>query len=193
MSSLAQRFSLSKLLAVIVCIGLMTGAYFAGRWLLADLSEMNASAHRDNWRELTAVSSTEDWQEAHDSLQRAIELKPDDAFLYQQLAVIYEWKNLAVDLSFTDIERAESLYLAVDAYRSSAELRPAWPDGWAHLARMKAYILQIDDEFFRAFNNALLLGSTEPRVDQELRSLCPLISFFEVPESIDGFCSIAAE
>jgi hypothetical protein len=194
MSAVPQWLSLSKFLAAIVFLGLMSGVYLAGRWLLADLSEMNASAHLDSWRELGTVTSVDDWQDAHDSLQRAIVLKPEDAFLYQQLGVIYEFKNLAsVDVSFTPLERVESRYHAVDAYRKSAELRPAWPDGWAHLARMKAYILQIDEEFFQAFNNALLLGATEVRVDRELRPLCPLISFFDVPESLNDFCSIDTE
>lgn len=194
MSEASPRFSLDKLVAAIVCVCLLTGAYLAGRWLMADLGGANAARHQANWRELNAMSSKDDWQDAHDSLQRAIELKPDDAFLYEQLAIVFEFKYLTGgDLLFTEQQKEEARYSAVDAFRKSAHLRPAWPDGWAHLARTKAYISEIDDEFSQAFNNAISLGATEARVGNELRPLCPLIAYFDVPETISNFCSEETE
>lgn len=190
MNESSARFGLSSLIAVVLCIALLAGAYLAGRWLLADLSEMRASEHQENWSELGSVSTKQDWQDAYNSLQRAIELKPNDAFLYQQLGVMHELKVFAAeDLQLTELEIMQSRLSAAAAYKQSAILRPAWPDGWAHLARTKAYLVQLDDEFFQAFNNAVRLGSTEPRVDQELRPLCPLLAFFEVSEALSNFCS----
>lgn len=190
MNVTAPKFSLANLIAVALCIALLAAAYLAGRWLLADLSEMKASEYRENWRELGAVSSEQDWQDAHNSLQRAIELKPDDAFLYQQLGVLHELKVFAAEeLQLTELEIMQGRLSAAAAYKQSAILRPAWPDGWAHLARTKAYLLQLDDEFFQAFNNAVLLGSTEQRVDQELRPLCPLLAFYEVSSALRIFCA----
>jgi hypothetical protein len=194
LSETSSRLSLVSLPALVVCGLLLLGAYLAGRWLIADLGGVNASTHQANWRELDVMTSKADWQDAHDSLQRAIELKPDDAFLYEQLAIVFEFKFVkSGNLLFTEQQKEEARYSAVDAFRKSAQLRPAWPDGWAHLARTKAYISEIDDEFSQAFNNAISLGATEPRVDNELRPLCPVIAYFEVPDTIINFCSAETE
>lgn len=151
----------------------------AGRWLLADMALINARAQLDSWSSNGAVSSLEDWQQAYDSLQRAITLKPNEADYHRQLALLYEWKGFSVQAgSLPSEDFFEIRRQAVSAYRTAALLRPAEPISWSNLARMKALVIELDEEFDSALFSAMALGENIPRVNQELTYIASLSWFY---------------
>lgn len=175
MSNSASRSWLGTILLAVLLILLLGGVLLAARWLLADRAMADARAYLDSWAENQAVSSQQDWQQAHDHARRAIALNPRLADYHQQLALLYEWRGFSgTDAGLSDAAILSSRRLAAAAYRNAARLRPAWPQGWSHLARMKALAGELDEEFDDALRSAMALGRNDARVNLELTLVATL-------------------
>jgi hypothetical protein len=94
-----------------------------------------------------------------------MKLLPDSSEHYGLIALMHEWRFFVADSAVeTEADIIRFRQAAIDAQRRSAELRPAWPMGWAELARQKAMLGQEDEELLLALERALALGPNEESV-----------------------------
>lgn len=169
------RSLVSSFLLSIVLILLLGGILLASRWLLADIALTDATDRMNSWSENQAAFSVEDWQQAHDSLQRAIALKPGEAEYYRNLALLFERRSSALaGIRFGNEEIISFRKQAIAAHRTATNLSPAWPQSWSSLARMKAMEGELDEEFSAALNKAMVLGTYDARVNLELTFIATL-------------------
>jgi len=131
---------------------------------MADIAINNVKREFESWNELGIVSSLSNWASTRSELERAKSLNPNEPEYYRLEGLLYEWRFFVEGLPYSSTEMIAMRQRAIDAYRESAALRPAWPDGWAHLARQKALLGQVDAEFDLAIARATTLGAWEPRI-----------------------------
>ena len=94
------------------------------------------------------------WEQVQRYLWLASQLAPFDAQIQGELGQLYERR--VVDAR--DPESAPDLERALEYYRHSLALRPAWPDAWVDVALLKITQERLDAEFALALQRALTLG-----------------------------------
>lgn len=132
--------------------------------MLADIAIGNVEREFENWSEIGHITSLESWNDVQAELEKAKRLNRNEADYYQLQAVLHEWRYFASEQPYSSTELTASRQRAIDAYRTSTTLRPAWPEGWANLALQKAFQGQIDEELDLAIARATALGAWDPRV-----------------------------
>ncbi len=149
---------------VIMLLAALLGIYYTARWMRADLIVDEVLYQTEQWAAAGSVPNLETWQWAEAELRRAERLDPRKANTHRLLGVVQEWRPFVQGAPLTASQRVQFRNRAIDHYRDSARLRPAWPDVWAYLARQKAAMSLLDDEFSLALERADTLGQWQSRV-----------------------------
>jgi hypothetical protein len=160
---------------IVILLLLACGMWLGSRWMLADVSYTRVMSTLDTWRDNGAVTSLEDWELSRLQVDKLIAQQPDDPDFYRLLGLLHEWRSFAVngeEITFNEI--LASRRQAVEAYRQAARLRPAQPDGWTHLARLKILSGERDEEFRLALGNAINQGGNESGNIQEVAYITSL-------------------
>lgn len=155
-----------RLLALPLVAALALGSAAAASWMLGEIRLVDLRRTLEGWARAGEVGSLAEWDAARGELALSMKLLPDSGEQYGLAGQLHEWRFFVADspvVAEPDIIRTRQA--AIDAYRRSAELRPAWPLGWAELARQKAMLAQDDAEFARALHRAMTLGPNEESVD----------------------------
>jgi hypothetical protein len=100
-------------------------------------------------------------REAGRLFRAAFVLTPHDPELLQHGGRLYEWRSMTAE---GGAAATADLAQAIDHYRASLRIRPAWPYTWLDLATAKARGQQFDHEFQTAFAAALRFGPWETQV-----------------------------
>jgi hypothetical protein len=154
------------LLLVLAALLLWSG----GRLLLAGIADYQAEAFILDWEKSAVEPGERAWEVGHAAAQRAVELYPvADGERLDRLGRIYSWKQFRQPYGAAEAE--DSRRAALQAYREAVSVRPLWPYTWARLAHTKLYLLEIDDEFSHAFNQAFSLGPWRIGVNRELAQI----------------------
>lgn len=152
LSTLARR-SLALLAGL---IGLAT-LYGGAQLLVAGIAHYQASAFLENWEKQTSKPSAQAWLVAENAIQRAINTHPAANGKYlEKLGYIEQWREHGTPLE--DSNALASRQAAVQALRQATQARPTWPDAWAGLAYAKLTVLEFDDEFTHALQQAQHFG-----------------------------------
>ena len=134
--------------------------FIAGSWGLADIYYRPAKIELKNWRSGKIELADKDWDRLRLNLSKALELDADNPEIHEMLALAMEGRFL--NLASKDAGAQSSRQLALEHYRKSVLLRPAWPYAWAGLISVKYRLGQFDEDFFEALHNVVKLGPWEP-------------------------------
>jgi len=157
----ARSFYFLFSLAVIYSI------YVTTRGFLGEVSALQVGSRLEQWgseQGLETTLSPKEWHIALAEAEKALRYNPSPANYYIQLGALHEWRQSIDYENLAPTAENRHRQLAIEAYRRSISLRPAWPDGWIHLARQKALVNERDDELHFAMTRALTLGNNEPRI-----------------------------
>ncbi len=160
-----QRLAL--LLALILSLPLLYGG---GRLLLAAIAGYQTQAFLDDWASKREEPSPRAWQIAHAAAQRAVDLHPGSNGEYlERLGRVLQWQHFRQP--FGTAEAEPSRRAALEAFRAASQARPTWPYNWAALAYAKLYLLEFDDEFTHALQQARTLGPSRIEVNRTLAEI----------------------
>lgn len=128
-----------------------------GKLLVAGIAHYQAHAFIEHWEKQPTVPSEQAWDVAHDAIERAIAAYPgaNGAYLETQ-GYIQQWRAFGADLNDPEVKQYREA--AVQALRESVQARQTWPDAWAALAYAKLTLLEFDDEFTHALQQAQHFG-----------------------------------
>ena len=129
--------------------------------MLADIAIGNVEKELDAWRTTGRAPSLKSWANTQEELAYAKRLNSNDPNYFQLQGLLHEWRFFLADAPYSNDEGFSFRQQAITAYRTAITLRPAWPEGWAHLARQKAIAGQVDEEFDLAIERATTLGHWE--------------------------------
>lgn len=163
----AQRLpvGLAVLLGVVVCVAVLS-AWFMLPAAWSESSTLAARYTAEKWRNIgpKAVPPAE-WATARKRLEDGIQTTPDNPNLHAELAYLYVARAQAMGKLESDSPllptHHELMDLAIDHYRTAAQLRASFPYTWAHLALAKHYRGAHDAEMWAAFDQAMRFGRNE--------------------------------
>lgn len=123
----------------------------------AGIAHYQASAFIAHWEKQRSQPSEQAWQVAADAINRAIKYHPAANGTYlEKRGYIYQWQY--ADAALDEPTALASRHAAVQAQRDATQARPTWPDAWAALAYAKLSVLEFDDEFTHALQQAQHFG-----------------------------------
>ena len=154
----------TKGLYFILCLILLAGTVVSLRWFLGELSALPVRNSVGAWSSGERNPTAEDWDDALSKLDQALALAPELAGYQNTAGILYEWRAALSTNSINTDEVTRPRQQAMEAYRQAIQLRPAWPDSWAYLARQKALAGEPDEELRFALIRALTLGRNELRI-----------------------------
>ncbi len=150
---------LGALFLIGVCI-------LCARWGFADLLVTDAaerqSALLERARKTGEPPDALQLDAIRDDLVRARHLDPGNPAIAEQLGALYtsNVRNDGAAGALIGNQRANAL----EQYSIAATMRPTSPYAWTNLAWTYYYLGQVNTEFYRAMDNAILLGPWEPEV-----------------------------
>ena len=156
---------LSLFLVILSCWGLL----YSAKWLAAGYYADKVIEQRDLWESYGDIYFLEEWESALADINTAIALSDNKAEFYRLRGLLYEWRRVAPypeDDSLNPMQQLRQTIEiqtrarrnALDSYRQSAALRPAWSLVWYKVAYLKGMLDEFDDEFFDAMARAYDYG-----------------------------------
>lgn len=183
----AKPFTLRPplVLALLLSVALI---YSGSRLLLAGIASYQAQTFLDDWGAKGQEPSPRAWQIAEDAAQRAVSLYPGSNGEYlERLGRIQQWKQFRQPFGAPQADASRRA--ALETFRAASQARPSWPYNWAALAFAKLYLLEFDDEFAHALQQAKALGPTRIEINRTLAE----IGFLAWPRLDDGQRSATLE
>jgi len=141
--------------ALVVLVGL---CFHAGAMGLAHLQAMHAEHAMERWQVRGKVESERSMGDALASIDRAMQLHPDNPYLISLKARALEWR------AYSNGGAAKDYLQALTLYREAARLRPIWPDTRAEIINVKLNLGQQDPELDNLVQRAHQLGPYTPAV-----------------------------
>lgn len=164
------RNLLEKGLIVVAILVLLWCTAVAAAWGFADYYANQAYLLMEGWGDDEFVD--EQWQQAHQALQKALVLEAGHPTYQARMGRLYHIrlniKRGAREPIGTLRELGE---LARTHYRRSIEQRQYWPLTWAHLALLKRDLAEFDAELDEAIEKATRYGPWEPNVHRAIASV----------------------
>jgi hypothetical protein len=155
------------LLVLASAVGLLA---IGGRMTLAGLAHFQTQAFLDSWVAPATEPAPRAWAVAEQAAQRAVAWYPvANGLYYDRLGLVYSWQQFQQPYGAAAAQNSRKAALA--AYRAAVEARPTWPDSWTRLAHAKLYLLQFDDEFDQALQQAAALGPWRVGINRELTEI----------------------
>lgn len=149
----AARRGLALLAGVLGCAAI----YGGGSLLVSGIAHYQAQAFIEHWEKKPAVPTEQAWLIAEDAIQRAIAAYPASNGAYlETLGYIQQWRAFGAQLNDPAVQ--EYRQNSLTALRASTQARPTWPDTWASLVYAKLTVLEFDDEFTHAIQQAQHYG-----------------------------------
>lgn len=168
--NLSARIKHSALVLLLCC-----GSIWSLRLLQAELQTLSVRQQLERWSAAGQVSSLNNWEAQQSNLERARSLQPRQEDNHRLNGLLQEWRGHRIaNHTNTAEETLTSHRAAVQAYRSAVRQRPALPNAWAHLARLKLLAGEPDAEFRQAVARALALGPHIEEVQLELLYIAAL-------------------
>lgn len=133
-------------------------------WGLADIYASYASRTMKTWYTMGVQPNAEEWDRVHQGFVRALALDPYNPYLVNDVGRTHDWRVLREVDANPNVRVIRTQ--ALQHYRRSIQLRPAWPHTWASLALIKYRLRELDEEFEQALRNATHLGPWEPVVQR---------------------------
>lgn len=162
---ITQRLTL--LLVIVVGLSLL---FTGSRLLLAGIASYQTQAFLDDWAGKAEEPGPRAWQIAHDAAQRAVDLYPGSNGEYlERLGRVLQWQQFRQPFGAAEAE--QSRRAALQAFRAASQARPSWPYNWAALAYAKLYLLEFDEEFAYALQQAQAFGPTRIEVNRSLAEI----------------------
>lgn len=156
----------------------LAAIYGGGQLLLAGIAHYQAQAFIEHWQQNASQPSEQAAAVAEDAIQRAIRAYPGSNGKYlETLGYIQQWRALGADLN--DPNAQQQRQAAVQALRESTQARQTWPDAWAALAYAKLTVLEFDQEFTHAMQQAQHFGPWRIGINRRLAEI-GLIAFAEL-------------
>lgn len=171
---------------IAVCL---VGAWFGGKWLLAEHYAGKAIAQRDLWESYgNRIYFLEEWESALAAIARAITLNPKNAEYYRLQGHIHEWRRVApypegADFSEVLSIQEQSRRDALDSYFQSLRFRPTWPVSWLKVVFLKGMLGEFDDDFYEAYRRSYSYGKNLNFVQDELTEMS--VRFFAELQKVD--------
>ncbi|SDR82528.1 hypothetical protein [Pseudomonas oryzae] len=138
--------------------------------LLAGIASYQAQAFLDDWTNKRSEPTAKAWQIAHDAAQRAVRLYPGNNGEYlERLGRVWQWQQFRAP--FGAAQAQASRRAALEAFRASTQARPEWPYAWAALAYAKLHLLELDNEFAHALQQANNLGPNRIEINRTLAEI----------------------
>lgn len=165
---------LQRLAALLVAVAASVLLFGGGGLLLAGIADHQVEVFLDDWQQAASAGrpapGERAWQVAHAAAERAVEVYPAvDGKRLERLGVVYSWQHYRQPYAAVRAEASRRSALA--AYRAAVLARPTWPYAWAHLARTKLSLLEIDAEFAHALRQASVFGPWRPAINRELAEI----------------------
>lgn len=148
----------------------LLGIWFSSQWMLAGLSQhqVDQATINEGWTAL-APPPPEIWQAMQTKLETRHVFQSKLSQPQRLLGLLYEMQPTGNE---GDVVNNWPEILKI--YRRVVTLSPGWPDDWTQLAWAKFMLRELDNEFLRALQNALMLGTDESRLDIQLSILAPV-------------------
>jgi len=119
---------------------------------------MHAEHAMERWQVRGKVESERSMGDALASIDRAMQLHPDNPYLISLKARALEWR------AYSNGGAAKDYLQALTLYREAARLRPIWPDTRAEIINVKLNLGQQDPELDNLVQRAHQLGPYTPAV-----------------------------
>lgn len=157
-------------LIIIVILILLCAAVVAAAWGFADHFANQAYLLMEKWGESEFVD--EEWQQAHQALQKALFLEAGHPTYQARMGRLYHIRlNVRRDAGDPIGQLGELGELARTHYRRSIDQRQYWPLTWAQLSLLKRDLGEFDAEMDEAIEKAVSYGPWEPNVHRAITSV----------------------
>ncbi|NKB37214.1 MAG: hypothetical protein GKR93_08600 [Gammaproteobacteria bacterium] len=134
------------------------------KWFVADIYYRTPFNVVKNWQIASQDSQEVDWGNSNRRFLKALEFDANNPESLMMAGLSYEGQYAFKETGFAKAEKGRKL--ALNFYRNSVHLRPAWPYGWIDLALVKYRLGELDEEFYKSILHASELGSWEPGVQK---------------------------
>lgn len=172
--STGARRSIALLAGLLGLAAIISG----GQLLVASIAHYQAQAFLKHWEQNPSQPSEQAGTVAENAIQRAIHAYPGSNGQYlETLGYIEQWRAFGADLN--DPNAQQQRHAAVQALRESTRARQTWPDAWAALAYAKLTVLEFDDEFTHALQQAQHFGPWRIGINRRIAEI-GLIAFAEL-------------
>lgn len=137
--------------------------------ILAGIASEHAELALRNWQQSDSPPSEGYWSMSLQRAETAVERAPvvNGEYL-DRLGRVLLWGPLVAPEGSAVESQQQG---ALQAFRQSVEVRPAWPWSWLRLAYAKQGLQQMDDEFDLAIHRASELGAGRVEMDSDLAAL----------------------
>jgi len=126
---------------------------------LANLQVIRVENALNRWAKLAKVPSASAMASALASIDRAIDLHPDNPYQLTLKAQVIEWRGVGKAINGEPAEAYNADFrAALELHRQATYLRPLWPDTWADMANMKLRLNELDEELDRYLAQADKFG-----------------------------------
>lgn len=164
--------------------------YLGARLLLAGVAAYQAQRFLDDWSSKGQEPQARAWQIAHAAAQRSVALYPGANGEYlEQLARIQQWQQHSHPPG-ADSAKA-SRQAARDSFRAAIQARPTWPYNWMGLVSVKLQLLEIDEEFAEAMQQAHRYAPTRLDINRNLAQ-AGLVAWMLLDEAAENLTLEAA-
>lgn len=158
---------ISALAAIVFIFFALLSLWYGSAAAWADADVLKARWLVNQWRDGSGpIYSLKLWQQAHDDLQSALRLTPDNAQLLDDLGFLNAARAASLgnpNVGSAEYASQQTLFSsAIDSYRAATVLRPTFPYTWAYLALAKHLKGETDTELWSAFDKAVRYGHNEP-------------------------------
>lgn len=160
----------ARLVSVVLLLLALCLVVVGGQLLVAGSARYQAEAFIEDWEINGTRPSDEAWAVAKDAADRALAFYPGiNGDYYDRLGQVEEWKT--VGSLYGDEAMQPARESALTAYRQAVSARPDWPHSWVQIAAVKLRMLEIDDEFDRAFRAGFENGPWRIEINSRLAEI----------------------
>ncbi|MBF0444010.1 MAG: hypothetical protein HQL68_00345 [Magnetococcales bacterium] len=130
----------------------------------ASLYTVDATLQMESWQKQKKSPSLQQWLKAHQRLQKAIELEPENPLHSTKMAEL-----LQIITTLEKSTKKERNRRSLPHLRRTVNLRPAWAYGWAKLALAKYRAQELDHEMRKAAINAFIAAPNDNPIRRTIR------------------------
>jgi len=154
----------SKILSLILLLGLLVALLFAGRWGVASAGHSFAMWHFEGWQKSAKPPDVRTWKWVHEAMRWSLRLDSGNAEYSNDMGRLYDYT--ATNMVEHNSQIQPLLAISLSFFRQATRLRPAWAIAWANLVLLKHRMGSIDAEFDHALDRSMRLGAALPPVQR---------------------------
>lgn len=155
------------LASLVLAIPMTLAAWSLLRAAIAD-QHLDHLLHSEPPADISAAPQL--WAQAHQTALDSIAFYPVQSGAgYEQLGRTLQWQSAHYTLGNPKAKPIRDE--ALQAYRVAVSSRPTWPYNWVNLASIKLHLLQFDEEFDHAMQQAFEYGPWRSDINQGLAEI----------------------